>query len=218
VADEVTASVAPAQNGLAAVRPVHLLLRHLCTPHSLPALRPRHALQRLPPPVQGRPRPRPHLQPRRLPPRPGALPPNFVPVPDKVVDDADTEEIDGPRVEGNVVLARRRERSYPRFAPDLAVFIKAPNFPELLANFLDDQLFSDKYPDDDNTPCALGYWLVVTIVLFNLTKLCLKVSTWCLLNTCIDPFTIFWSSGSACVDNFQPPIRHCRLNISVCIS
>ncbi|KAJ6616910.1 hypothetical protein B0H10DRAFT_2219091 [Mycena sp. CBHHK59/15] len=39
-ADKVTATVAPAQNGLAAVRPVHLLLRLLCTPHSLPALDP----------------------------------------------------------------------------------------------------------------------------------------------------------------------------------
>ncbi|KAJ6548944.1 hypothetical protein B0H19DRAFT_1300082 [Mycena capillaripes] len=79
----------------------------------------------------------------------GMVPPNFVPVPDKVVDDEDAEETDEARVEGNVVLARRRERSYPRFAADLATFIKVPNFPELLSSFLDDQLASDIYPDND---------------------------------------------------------------------
>ncbi|KAJ7648793.1 hypothetical protein DFH06DRAFT_1423544, partial [Mycena polygramma] len=78
----------------------------------------------------------------------GMLPPNFVPVPDKAIDDEEAEEIDSPRVDGNVVLARRRERSYPRFAPDLATHIKVPNFTELLANFLHDQISSEKYDDD----------------------------------------------------------------------
>jgi hypothetical protein len=36
------------------------------------------------------------------------VPPNFVPIPDKVIDDEEAETIDESRVEGNVVLARRR--------------------------------------------------------------------------------------------------------------
>jgi hypothetical protein len=38
----------------------------------------------------------------------GMVPPNFVPVPDKDLDDADAEETDEARVNGNVILARRR--------------------------------------------------------------------------------------------------------------
>ncbi|KAJ6607973.1 hypothetical protein B0H10DRAFT_1816789 [Mycena sp. CBHHK59/15] len=80
----------------------------------------------------------------------GMLPPDFVPVPDKQNDDQDAEETDEARVDGNVVLARRRERSYPRSTADLADHIKVPNFPHLLTSFLEDQLSSDKYPDDDD--------------------------------------------------------------------
>ncbi|KAJ7916694.1 hypothetical protein B0H13DRAFT_2231598 [Mycena leptocephala] len=69
----------------------------------------------------------------------GMVPPNF-----------DAEETDEARVEGNVVLARRRERSYPRFAADLADQIEVPTFPHLLASFLEDQLSSDKYPDEND--------------------------------------------------------------------
>ncbi|KAJ6610872.1 hypothetical protein B0H10DRAFT_2193179 [Mycena sp. CBHHK59/15] len=78
----------------------------------------------------------------------GMVPPNFIAVPDKEIEDEEAEAIDEPRVEGNVVLARRRERSYPRFAEDLADHIKVPAFPDLLASFLEDQLQSDKYSDD----------------------------------------------------------------------
>ena len=39
----------------------------------------------------------------------GMLPPQFVPVPDKEPDeDNDDEAVDGPRVEGNVILAWTR--------------------------------------------------------------------------------------------------------------
>ncbi|KAJ6631895.1 hypothetical protein B0H10DRAFT_2172192 [Mycena sp. CBHHK59/15] len=78
----------------------------------------------------------------------GMVPPNFVAVPDKEIEDEEAEAIDELRVEGNVVLARRRERSYPRFAEDLADHIKVPVFPDLLASFLEDQLQSNKYSDD----------------------------------------------------------------------
>ncbi|KAJ6563088.1 hypothetical protein DFH09DRAFT_1247611 [Mycena vulgaris] len=84
----------------------------------------------------------------------GTVPPTFVPVPDKEVEDEEAEPVDEPRVEGNVILARRRERSYPRFAEDLAVYIKFPEFPLLLASFLDDQLHSDKYSDDSDDSSA----------------------------------------------------------------
>ncbi|KAJ7670961.1 hypothetical protein B0H17DRAFT_1162135 [Mycena rosella] len=58
--------------------------------------------------------------------------------------------IDEARVEGNVVLARRRERSYPRSPDALALYINFPNFPELLASFLDDQLHSDSTSDSSS--------------------------------------------------------------------
>ncbi|KAJ6552647.1 hypothetical protein DFH09DRAFT_1085820 [Mycena vulgaris] len=85
------------------------------------------------------------------------VPPTFVPVPDKEVEDEEAEPVDEPRVEGNVILARRREHSYPRFAEDLAVHINFPEFPLLLASFLDDQLHSVKYSDDsDDSSASLG--------------------------------------------------------------
>ncbi|KAJ7657538.1 hypothetical protein B0H17DRAFT_1171932 [Mycena rosella] len=77
--------------------------------------------------------------------------PSFVPVPDKEVEDIDEGgPIDEARVEGNVVLARRRERSYPRSPDALALYINFPNFPELLASFLDDQLHSDSTSDSSS--------------------------------------------------------------------
>ncbi|KAJ6628177.1 hypothetical protein B0H10DRAFT_2160911 [Mycena sp. CBHHK59/15] len=75
----------------------------------------------------------------------GMVPPNFVPVPDKVIDDKEAEATDEPRVEGNVVLARRRGEYYA-----LAEYIKVPAFPDLLASFLDDQLSSHEYPDEED--------------------------------------------------------------------
>ncbi|KAF7359698.1 hypothetical protein MVEN_00694200 [Mycena venus] len=85
----------------------------------------------------------------------GMVPPNLTAVPDKIVEDADVEETDRQRVDGNVILARQRKRSYPRFANSLADYIKVPDFPDLLLNFLHDQLSSPNYPtygdvsDDD---------------------------------------------------------------------
>ncbi|KAF7372468.1 hypothetical protein MVEN_00108400 [Mycena venus] len=85
----------------------------------------------------------------------GMVPPNLTAVPDKIVEDVDVEETDEQRVDGNVILARQRERSYPRFANSLADYIKVPDFPDLLLNFLHDQLSSPNYPiysdvsDDD---------------------------------------------------------------------
>ncbi|KAJ6521383.1 hypothetical protein DFH09DRAFT_1251126 [Mycena vulgaris] len=79
----------------------------------------------------------------------GMIPPVFVPVPDK--DPKDTDKggpIDEPRVEGNVVLAHRRD--------DLAIHIKVPIFPELLASFLNDHLHSDSYSSDDDSSSAGG--------------------------------------------------------------
>ncbi|KAJ7162457.1 hypothetical protein C8R46DRAFT_1283402 [Mycena filopes] len=80
----------------------------------------------------------------------GMIPPTFVPVPDKAHDAEDTEEIDEPRVDGNVVLARRREGSYPRRADDLGVHIDLNHFPDLLASFLEDQLYPDYRSDDSD--------------------------------------------------------------------
>ncbi|KAJ7127251.1 hypothetical protein C8R43DRAFT_1074924 [Mycena crocata] len=81
----------------------------------------------------------------------GMVPPTFIPVPDKEVEDDEGGPIDEQRVQGNVVLARRRERSYPRFVNDLAAHINVPTFPDLLAAFLTDQLRSDFYSDDGDT-------------------------------------------------------------------
>ncbi|KAJ7114416.1 hypothetical protein C8R44DRAFT_630053 [Mycena epipterygia] len=76
----------------------------------------------------------------------GMLPPTHAPPP-KNSDDDDGGPVDDARVEGNVVLARKRERSYPRFAEDLAQHINFPAFPTLLANFLSHQLYSDASSD-----------------------------------------------------------------------
>ncbi|KAJ7750542.1 hypothetical protein B0H16DRAFT_1842627 [Mycena metata] len=75
------------------------------------------------------------------------LPPTYAP---PVVDpeDDDGGPVDTVRVEGNVVLARTRERRYPRLPSDLAQHIKVPNFPALLASFVADQLQGDSYSDD----------------------------------------------------------------------
>ncbi|KAJ7754198.1 hypothetical protein DFH07DRAFT_868599 [Mycena maculata] len=81
----------------------------------------------------------------------GMIPPNFVPIPDKDPDDVDAEETDEARVDSNVILARRRERSYPQSAADLATHINVPNFANLLASFLNDQLSSDMQSEDHYT-------------------------------------------------------------------
>ncbi|KAJ7813044.1 hypothetical protein B0H14DRAFT_3090426 [Mycena olivaceomarginata] len=79
----------------------------------------------------------------------GMIAPVFTAIPDKVPKDEEAEEIDEPRVEGNVVLARRRECSYPRLADALGAHIKLLSFPDLLLSFLADQLHSEKYNDLD---------------------------------------------------------------------
>ncbi|KAJ6527460.1 hypothetical protein B0H19DRAFT_969690 [Mycena capillaripes] len=76
----------------------------------------------------------------------GMLPPTHAP-PVVDPDDDDGGPVDTVRVEGNVVLARTRERRYPRFASDLAKYINVPVFPVLLAHFLSDQLHSESYSD-----------------------------------------------------------------------
>ncbi|KAJ6622418.1 hypothetical protein B0H10DRAFT_2175040 [Mycena sp. CBHHK59/15] len=55
-------------------------------------------------------------------------------------EDDDGGETDEARVEGNVVLARRREHSYPTSLDGLAAHIRLPSFPGLVRAFLRDQL------------------------------------------------------------------------------
>ncbi|KAJ7127826.1 hypothetical protein C8R44DRAFT_830310 [Mycena epipterygia] len=77
----------------------------------------------------------------------GMLPPTYSP-PIVEPEDDDGGPVDDTRVQGNVVLARKRERAYPRFAPDLAQHINLPTFPAILASFLSDQRHSETYSDD----------------------------------------------------------------------
>ncbi|KAF7366229.1 C2H2-type domain-containing protein [Mycena venus] len=79
----------------------------------------------------------------------GMLPSTFV-APVAEPDDDDGGPTDSVRVEGNVVLARTRERRYPRYSFELAQHIHFPTFPTLLARFLTDQLNSDLYSNDGN--------------------------------------------------------------------
>ncbi|KAJ7672946.1 hypothetical protein B0H17DRAFT_1083378 [Mycena rosella] len=58
-------------------------------------------------------------------------------------EDDDGGEVDDGRVEGNVVLARRRERAYPTSLEGLATYIEVPSFPHLVRAFLRDQFDSD---------------------------------------------------------------------------
>ncbi|KAJ7080159.1 hypothetical protein B0H15DRAFT_924417 [Mycena belliarum] len=81
----------------------------------------------------------------------GMIPPVFVSVPDKDEDEEEGAPVDGVRVDGNVVLARRRERMYPPLAQALADHIHLPEFPHLLARFLYDQLYSGPDPSDSNS-------------------------------------------------------------------
>ncbi|KAJ7182268.1 hypothetical protein C8R43DRAFT_1083515 [Mycena crocata] len=80
----------------------------------------------------------------------GMVLPTHAPPPN-IDDDDDGGPVDDARVEGSVVLARKRERSYPRFAEDLANHIHFANFPILLANFLSDQLQPDSRSDNTDT-------------------------------------------------------------------
>ncbi|KAJ6594882.1 hypothetical protein B0H19DRAFT_1284660 [Mycena capillaripes] len=72
-------------------------------------------------------------------------------------DDDDGGPIDIARVDGNVVLARTRERRYPRYAPELGQHISVPTFPLLLAHFLRDQLLSDDYSDNGSETDSLNF-------------------------------------------------------------
>ncbi|KAJ7840102.1 hypothetical protein B0H14DRAFT_3696876 [Mycena olivaceomarginata] len=80
----------------------------------------------------------------------GMLPPVFAAIPEKIPKDEEAEEIDEPRVEGNIINICVLERSYPRLADALGDHIGLPAFPHLLTNFLHDQLHSDKYADSDD--------------------------------------------------------------------
>ncbi|KAF7303997.1 C2H2-type domain-containing protein [Mycena indigotica] len=69
----------------------------------------------------------------------GMLRPQYPTLPDKIIseDDAEEEEaIDSPRVEGSVVLARTRERSYPARPGELGNHIGVPQFTSLLQAYL----------------------------------------------------------------------------------
>ncbi|KAJ6463659.1 hypothetical protein DFH09DRAFT_1267437 [Mycena vulgaris] len=100
----------------------------------------------------------------------GMLPPTYAP-PVADPDDDDGGPVDTIRVEGNVVLARTRERRYPRYPSELAQHIHLPSFPALLVNFLTDQLHSDSYSDNgsdidqsdiDTTPISVFHSAVAT--------------------------------------------------------
>ncbi|KAJ6574091.1 hypothetical protein B0H19DRAFT_1341063 [Mycena capillaripes] len=77
----------------------------------------------------------------------GMLPPVYAP-PVADPEDDDGGPIDTMRVDGNVVLARTRERRYPRYPSELGQHIAFPAFPALLTNFLADQLQSDTDSND----------------------------------------------------------------------
>ncbi|KAJ7789002.1 hypothetical protein B0H14DRAFT_2233814, partial [Mycena olivaceomarginata] len=77
----------------------------------------------------------------------GMLPPTYAP-PIADPDDNDGGPVDIARVDGNVVLARTRERRYPRYVPELGQQISVPTFRLLLFHFLRDQILSDDYSDD----------------------------------------------------------------------
>ncbi|KAJ7048802.1 hypothetical protein C8F01DRAFT_1275964 [Mycena amicta] len=87
----------------------------------------------------------------------GMLPRQHVALPDQVLRrvlvDVDEEAVDGPRVDGTVVLARTRERSYPRSATMLGNHISVPQFSDLLVAYLDDQPTGiDSDADDMSEP------------------------------------------------------------------
>ncbi|KAF7288734.1 C2H2-type domain-containing protein [Mycena indigotica] len=93
----------------------------------------------------------------------GMLRPQYPTLPDKIIseDDAEEEEaIDSPRVEGSVVLARTRERSYPARPGELGNHIGVPQFTSLLQAYLrppspppssdeDDEIIPDDIDLDD---------------------------------------------------------------------
>ncbi|KAA1479592.1 hypothetical protein DENSPDRAFT_862058 [Dentipellis sp. KUC8613] len=95
----------------------------------------------------------------------GMLPPRFVP-PDTpthavempgqcVEDDMDDEPVDeNIRVEGNIVLARTRIRTYPRSLDELAEHIAVPDFAYLTRRFLFEQLYLNVAPTPE-TPLLL---------------------------------------------------------------
>ncbi|KAJ7159339.1 hypothetical protein C8R43DRAFT_881825, partial [Mycena crocata] len=72
------------------------------------------------------------------------------------MEDDDGGEIDDARVEGNVVLARRRERAYPTSLVALAAHIRVPNFPHLVQSFLHDQLHPDSASEGSSSSSS-GY-------------------------------------------------------------
>ncbi|PSR76412.1 hypothetical protein PHLCEN_2v8447 [Hermanssonia centrifuga] len=72
-----------------------------------------------------------------------------------VEDGGDSEEdgaVEGPRVLGDVSLAKRPERAYPRTLPELGTHFGVPHLPSLVAFFLYDQTHSEPLPDGSPTP------------------------------------------------------------------
>ncbi|KAI1790338.1 hypothetical protein LXA43DRAFT_1083303 [Ganoderma leucocontextum] len=59
--------------------------------------------------------------------------------------------VSGPRVSGFVVLARKPQPRYPRWAADLAAYVNIPSLPFLVSRFIYQQLNPDSdVPDDPN--------------------------------------------------------------------
>ncbi|KAJ7201558.1 hypothetical protein GGX14DRAFT_536142 [Mycena pura] len=79
----------------------------------------------------------------------GMLPSQFAALPDKLPDpdkEPDEEADDGAHVQGTVVLARTRERLYPRSAAELGAHIGVHNLPDLVSAYIND--LPERYVDD----------------------------------------------------------------------
>ncbi|THG92798.1 hypothetical protein EW026_g8234 [Hermanssonia centrifuga] len=68
-------------------------------------------------------------------------------------DDVDEDgAIEGPRVLGDVSLARQPERTYPRTLPELGLLFRVPDLTSLVSTFLYDQTHPEPLPDGFPAP------------------------------------------------------------------
>ncbi|THG94259.1 hypothetical protein EW026_g7178 [Hermanssonia centrifuga] len=67
-------------------------------------------------------------------------------------DPEDDGAVEGPKVLGDVSLAKRPERAYPRTLPELGTCFGVPHLPSLVASFLYDQTHNEPLPDGSPTP------------------------------------------------------------------
>ncbi|PSR92366.1 hypothetical protein PHLCEN_2v4724 [Hermanssonia centrifuga] len=68
-------------------------------------------------------------------------------------DDVDEDgAIEGPRVLGDVSLARQPERTYPRTLPELGLLFGVPDLTSLVSTFLYDQTHPEPLPDGSPAP------------------------------------------------------------------